>query len=677
LIDPYADNYAKFEVKERDLQSWELLMNGDKQSTPPQPEPPLNWRYALWMGLVALFFMYWFNVATRQVEEELTYTEFKQILRQGYVAKVTLKGQEITGTYTEAYRLLRAQQEKEQASEEEKLVERNQKVPQEFTTTRPPFEDPELMGLLEKHAVTVRAESEEASLWEQAIIGMVPWLLVLGLIFYFSYRMQQRMMGGGRGGPFSFGKAPVKRFREGSTGITFDDVAGVDNAKRDLHEIVDFLKEPGRFKEVGARIPKGIILMGPPGTGKTLLAKAVAGEAGVPFYSISGSDFIEMFVGVGAARVRDMFKAAKEDAPAILFIDEIDSVGRARGTGLGGGHDEREQTLNQILGEMDGFAPHENVVVLAATNRPDVLDPALLRPGRFDRKIVMERPDKKARQRILEVHTKNVPLTDDVDLETIARRTVGFSGADLANLVNEAALLAGREWKKHVDMEVLSRARDKIVLGAERETVLNEEEKRLVAYHEAGHALMAWLLPEADPLDKVTIIPHGMALGATEQTPAEDRHNLKRSYLIDRIGVMLGGRIAEKVVFGEVTSGAESDLKQATQLAQRMVCQWGMSDKLGATAFRRGEEHVFLGRELTQQRDFSEQTAQLIDEEIRRIIAEVEKRAEDLMRKNRDKLTALANTLIDAETLEASEIKRIFQSASTWERNEIETAATP
>ncbi|ADE14724.1 ATP-dependent metalloprotease FtsH [Nitrosococcus halophilus Nc 4] len=638
-------------------------MNNEKQSYPPQPEPSLNWRYLLWMILVIIFLMYWLGSANRQAVDEITYTEFKQALRQGQIAEVTLEGQRIAGTYTGTYRDAQAEGEGIGAKK--------------FSTTRPPFEDPELMSLLEQQGVTVRAESQETSLWAQAIIGMLPWLLILGLIFYASYKMQQRMMGGGaRGGPFGFGKAPVKRFREGSTGITFEDVAGVENAKRDLHEIVDYLKDPGRFKEVGAKIPKGILLMGPPGTGKTLLAKAVAGEAGVPFYSISGSDFIEMFVGVGAARVRDMFKAAKEEAPSILFIDEIDSVGRARGTGLGGGHDEREQTLNQILGEMDGFAAQENVVVLAATNRPDVLDPALLRPGRFDRKVILELPDKKARQKVLEVHAKEVPLAEDVDLEVIAKRTVGFSGADLANLVNEAALLTARERKKKVDMDMLNLARDKIVLGAERETILSEEEKKLVAYHESGHALMAWLLPEADPLDKVTIIPHGMALGATEQVPEEDRHNLKHSYLLDRLGVMLGGRVAEKIIFGDVTSGAESDLKQATQLARRMVCQWGMSDKLGAAAFRRGEEHVFLGRELTQQRDFSEQTAQLIDDEIRRILDEVERKAENLMQKHRDKLEALAKALIETETLDADEIKRIFKGVKAQGRSRGEAVAT-
>ncbi|KFI23827.1 ATP-dependent zinc metalloprotease FtsH [Nitrosococcus oceani] len=621
-------------------------MDNEKQASPPPAAPPLNWRYLLWIILLGIFLISWLGNAGRQAGDEITYTEFKQALHQGKIAKVTLEGQHISGTYHEAGG----------------NIQPEGKDSKGFSTTRPPFDDPELMKLLEQKGVVVQAKSEEPSLWMQAIIGILPWFLILGLIFYVSYRMQQRMMGGGRGGPFGFGKAPVKRFREGSIGVTFEDVAGVENAKRDLREIVDYLKEPGQFKAVGAKIPKGILLVGRPGTGKTLLARAVAGEAGVPFYSISGSDFIEMFVGVGAARVRDMFKAAKEEAPSILFIDEIDSVGRARGTGLGGGHDEREQTLNQILGEMDGFAAHENVVVLAATNRPDVLDPALLRPGRFDRKVVLDLPDKKARQRVLEVHTKNVPLADDVDLERVARRTVGFSGADLANLVNEAALLTGRERKKQVDMDMFNLARDKIVLGAKRETILGEEEKKLVAYHESGHALTAWLLPEADPLHQVSIIPRGMALGVTEQAPEEERHSLSRAYLLDRLGVMLGGRISEKITFGDVTSGAESDLKQATQLARRMVCQWGMSDKIGAAAFSRSEEHVFLGRELSQPRDFSEQTAQIIDDEIRRILSEVERKTENLLQENRAKLDALAKALIEAETLNLVEVEKIFKN---------------
>jgi cell division protease FtsH len=524
-------------------------------------------------------------------------------------------------------------------------------------------DDPDLIPLLERHAVEVRAEVEQIAWWASALINLLPWLLIIGLFFYASRKMQERMLGGGPGDLFGFGKSRARRFRRGSMEIGFDDVAGLENAKRDLHEIIDFLKEPERFRKLGAKIPKGILLMGPPGTGKTLLAKAVAGEAEVPFYSISGSEFIEMFVGVGASRVRDMFDSAKKEAPAIIFIDEIDSVGRVRGSGLGGGHDEREQTLNQILAEMDGFEPEQTVVVLAATNRPDVLDPALLRPGRFDRKITLELPRKEARQKILEVHARDIPLDADVDLQNLAARTVGFSGADLENLMNEAALLAGRANRDKVDARILDAARDKIVLGAEKETVLDEEEKQRVAYHESGHALLACLLPHTDPLAKVTIIPRGRALGATEQMPEEERYTLSESYLRDRIAIMLGGRLAEKIVFDEISSGAEDDLKQATILARRMISQWGMSKKLGPVAFRRGEEHIFLGREMAQQRDFSEHTAQLIDDEVRELVGELEGRAHEILSAHREQLDTLAAALLEHEILEADQIQALLDSS--------------
>jgi len=487
--------------------------------------------------------------------------------------------------------------------------------------------------------------------------------MILGLLWYAGRRMQERAGGfGGAGGAFGFGKSTAKRFRRGETHVTFDDVAGLANAKRDLQEIAGYLKNPDHYRKLGAKIPKGILLMGPPGTGKTLLAKALAGESDVPFFSISGSEFIEMFVGVGASRVRDMFASAKKEAPAIIFIDEIDSVGRARGTGLGGGHDEREQTLNQILGEMDGFDPHEAVVVVAATNRPDVLDAALMRPGRFDRKIALDLPDKNARLAILNIHSREVPLAADVDLQRLAALTVGFAGADLENLINEAALLAGREDKSEVDMVCMMQARDKVVLGSEREMVIGDEEKKIVAFHESGHALAASLLPNADPLDKATIIPRGRSLGSTEQIPEEEHHNLRPSYLRDRIGVMLGGRAAEKVVFNEVSSGAEEDLKQVTRLARHMVTHWGMSEKIGPVAFRRGEEHIFLGREMAQQRDFSEHTAQTIDEEITSLVTGIEQEIVALLEKHRAQLDALAAALLEKETLEAAEIRAIIKS---------------
>ncbi len=618
--------------------------------TPGSSPTPEWWRYGVWMAIVLAVSLFWSARYGGPSVETLSYTDFKQKVTQNQVASVTFVQREIDGVYRK--------RDAEQAGQRQTQPEQ---PPGHFTTVMPVIDDPELLKLLQQHDVTIQAKSGRTSPWVQALLGLLPWVLIFGLFWYAMTRLQKRMAGlGPAGGMFGFGKSKARRFRHGSMQVTFADVAGLENAKRDLREIIGYLSDPARYTALGAKVPKGILLMGPPGTGKTLLAKASAGEAGVPFYSISGSEFIEMFVGVGAARVRDMFESAKQEAPAIIFIDEIDSVGRARGTGLGGGHDEREQTLNQILNEMDGFDPHEAVVVMAATNRPDVLDPALLRPGRFDRKLTLDLPRKEARQMILEVHTRHVPLADDVDLARVALRTVGFSGADLENLVNEAALLAGREHLDQVTMALFDAARDKIILGAEREGLLSEEEKRVVACHEAGHALLAHLLPEADPLDKVTIIPRGRALGATEQTPAEDRQNLRRSYLLDRLTVMLGGRAAETVVFGDITSGAEADLKQATQLARRMVAQWGMSQKLGPVAFRRDEEHVFLGREMAQQRDFSEATAERIDQEIEALVRGSEQRAVELIGEHRAKLQALADRLLEVETVEAAEIAQLF-----------------
>ncbi|PCH61311.1 MAG: cell division protein FtsH [Gammaproteobacteria bacterium] len=609
--------------------------------------PP--WRYIVWALVLLTFSWFWFGANQVAQRQDLAYSEFKDRVRQEEVASVVFKGQTVFGEF-------RGTISREPAAQTTTL-------PKMFITTLPPVDDPDLMPLLEKHLVEVRAETQQTSLWATALISLLPWLLIIGLIFYSSRKMQERMLGGGPGDLFGFGKSKARRFRSGSLNIGFDDVAGLENAKRDLHEIIDFLKNPERFRKLGAKIPKGILLMGPPGTGKTLLAKAVAGEAEVPFYSISGSEFIEMFVGVGASRVRDMFASAKKEAPAIIFIDEIDSVGRVRGSGVGGGHDEREQTLNQILAEMDGFEPEQTVVVLAATNRPDVLDPALLRPGRFDRKITLELPRKQARQKILEVHARDIPLADDVDVAHIAARTAGFSGADLENLMNEAALLAGREDMGKVDARTLDMARDKIVLGAESETVLDEETKKRVAYHESGHALLAYLLPNTDPLTKVTIIPRGRALGATEQLPEEERYTLPESYLRDRITIMLGGRIAEQVIFGELSSGAEDDLKQATILARRMISQWGMSEKLGPVAFRRGEEHIFLGREMAQQRDFSEHTAQLIDDEVRDLVRELEKKAQEILSQHREQLGVLAEALLEKEVLEAEQIQQLVDKS--------------
>ena len=619
-------------------------------ASPASKGPSL--RLWLWFLVAMLFAFYWSALSQQAAAPPIAYSEFKALVRDDKVASVTFAGRQLTGVYAEE------ENRKGQAVH--------------FRTLLPDIDDPELMPLLETHQVTVAAKSAEPAWWLRMLVALLPWVLILGVIFYASSKFQERMLRAGPGGGlFGFGQSRAKRFNVATTTrISFDDVAGVDNAKRDLQEIVQYLKDPQRFRKLGAKIPRGILLMGPPGTGKTMLAKALAGEAGVPFYSISGSEFIEMFVGVGAARVRDMFESARKDAPSVIFIDEIDSVGRMRGTGLGGGNDEREQTLNQILGELDGFDPHEAVVVLAATNRPDVLDPALLRPGRFDRKVVLDLPGKDARRKILQVHVREVPLADDVDLGRVAARTVGFSGADLENLVNEAALQAARGNKERVDMDDFSIARDKIVLGAEREALASEDEKKLVAYHESGHALAASLLPHADPLDKVTIIPHGLALGATEQMPEEDLHNLRQSYLVDRISVLLAGRAAEQLVFGEVSSGAESDLKQATHLARRMVSQWGMSEKLGAAAFPRGEDHPFLGREIVQQRDFSEQTAQLIDDEVRARVSDCEQRVRALLEQHRPQLETLAHALLEHETLAADEVAALLGTAAqTGERS--------
>lgn len=576
----------------------------------------------------------------------LSYNQFKESIRNNEVVRVTFQGDQITGE------LKPDEVEKGEEAAEEPAVRR-------FETTMPPLDDQELITLLEEHNVEVHAESEQMNWLMRALIALLPWVLIIGLFWYASKKMQKGL--GSGGGLFDFSKSKAKKFRVEDSRVTFDNVAGLENAKADLREITDYLKNTERYRKLGAKIPRGILLMGPPGTGKTLLARAVAGEAGAPFFSISGSEFIEMFVGVGASRVRDMFESAKKEAPSIIFIDEIDSVGRARGTGLGGGHDEREQTLNQILGEMDGFDPHEAVVVLAATNRPDVLDPALLRPGRFDRKTTLDMPDKKARIEILKIHTRDVILADDVDMDRLASLTVGFSGADLENMINEAALLAGRENKEEVDMTSLLGARDKIVLGGKREMVIGDEERRWIAYHESGHAVAASLLPNADPLDKVTIIPRGHALGATEQIPEEERHNLPQSYLRDRIGVMLGGRVSEKIIFDEISTGAEEDLRQATRLARYMVSRWGMSEKLGPIAFRRSEEHVFLGREMAQQQDFSEHTARIIDEEISALIKNIEKEIAALLNDHRPQLEALAEALLQKETLEAEEIKSILE----------------
>lgn len=598
----------------------------------------------IWIIVIVFIFMFFSNLFNFQKSAQISYSEFKNQVKEGNVEEVTIRGQKIKGNFKKPYR-----------------GEKDERSYTTFQTVKPSVEDSNLINILETNQVNIKAKEETQSWLPTLLIFLLPWVLIIGYFVFMRKRMQSQMKNfRGGGGFLNIGKSRAKRYKKSRSEVTYNHVAGLKNAKRDMQEIIEYLKNPKKFQELGAEIPKGILLIGPPGTGKTLLARACAGEAHVPFFSISGSEFIEMFVGVGASRVRDMFATAKKEAPSIIFIDELDSIGRARGTGLGGGHDEREQTLNQILSEMDGFSPHESVIVLSATNRPDVLDPALTRPGRFDRQITLEFPEKKAREKILKIHTQKVPLKKDVNLKNIAARTVGFSGADLKNLVNEAALLAGRKKKKRVSTQDFDQARDKILLGQEREDIISEEEKKIIAYHEAGHVLMAKLTPGADPVQKVTIIPRGRSLGATEQTPEEDRHNLKKEYLLNRIAVTLGGRAAEKLTFKDVSNGAYNDLKLVTNLARRMVTQWGMSEKLGPVTFSLGEQHLFLGREMAQPRDFSEQTARIIDEEIQRIVSEMEERALHTLKENKDKLNKLAQALVENETLEKGDIDRLL-----------------
>jgi cell division protease FtsH len=515
-----------------------------------------------------------------------------------------------------------------------------------------------LFDRLHNHGVDFQIEREDQNgIWLSILVQGLPVALLILLFFLFMRQLQ-----GSGGKAMSFGKSKAKLLSENHNKVTFADVAGIDEAKAELEEIIDFLKDPKKFTRLGGRIPKGVLLMGSPGTGKTLLARAIAGEAGVPFFSISGSDFVEMFVGVGASRVRDLFEQGKKNAPCIIFIDEIDAVGRHRGAGLGGGHDEREQTLNQLLVEMDGFESNDGVILIAATNRPDVLDPALLRPGRFDRRIVVPRPDVQGRIGILMVHTKRTPLGQDVDLDQIARGTPGFSGADLENLVNEAALLAARTNKDRIDLADFEFAKDKVLMGVERKSmIISEKEKRVTAVHESGHTLVARMLPNADPVHKVTIIPRGPALGLTQQLPAEDRYNASREFALNRIAICLGGRIAEELTFHEMTSGASNDIEQATDLARKMVCEWGMSEALGPLSFGKREEQIFLGREIASHQDYSEQTAQAIDSEVRRIVTDQYHRAKQILADNQVSLEKLSEALLEYETLDGPEINIIIE----------------
>ena len=518
-------------------------------------------------------------------------------------------------------------------------------------------EDPEMIKMLREKHVVINVKKEEESPFWQYLLSWFPMILLIGVFLFF---MRQIQIGGGKA--LSFGKSKAKILTKETHQVTFENVAGIEEAKDELQEIISFLREPKKFTKLGGRIPKGVLLIGAPGTGKTLLARAIAGEADVPFYSISGSDFVEMFVGVGASRVRDLFLQGKRNAPCIIFIDEIDAVGRHRGAGLGGGHDEREQTLNQLLVEMDGFESNEGVILIAATNRPDVLDPALLRPGRFDRQVVVPVPDVKGREKILKVHSKRTPLADDVVLAVLARGTPGFTGADLENLVNEGALLAARLGKERVEMVDFEQAKDKVLMGVERRSmIIPLEERRITAYHEAGHALVARMIPGTDPIHKVTIIPRGRALGLTQQLPIDEKHTYPKDYLLNNIAIMMGGRAAEELVLNRQTTGAGNDIEQATEIARKMVCEWGMSEKLGPLAFGKKEEQIFLGREFAQHRDYSEETAHLIDGEIRSIVTGSYQKARSIIQQNLATLHQLANALLEKEVLDGSQIESIIR----------------
>jgi len=587
----------------------------------------------LWVVIIVLVFLLWslFNTA-KGTNDKIVFSSFLQRVSDGTVEKVTIRGDEIRG--------------------EMKTTAPGGK--REFNTTAPP-NYPAIYDLLREKGVQMEVEPQRDAPFITALITWAPFLFLIGLWIFF---MRQMQAGGNKA--LSFGKSKAKLLSGSAKKVTFKDVAGVDEAKLELHEIIEFLKEPQKFTKLGGKIPKGVLLMGPPGTGKTLLARAIAGEANVPFFSISGSDFVEMFVGVGASRVRDLFEQGKKNAPCIIFIDEIDAVGRHRGAGLGGGHDEREQTLNQLLVEMDGFESNDGVILIAGTNRPDVLDPALLRPGRFDRRVVVDLPDLKGREGILRVHTRNIPLAEDVDLAILARGTPGFSGADLANLVNEAALNAARYDKKKVQMVDFEYAKDKVIMGVERKSMMmSDREKRNTAYHESGHTIVAAMLPAADPLHKVTIIPRGRALGLTQQLPTEDKYSYSKRYLEAMLAVLMGGRIAEEVFIGEITTGAGNDIERATGMARKMVCEWGMSD-LGPATFGKKEEAIFLGREFAQHQDYSESTAVEIDKEVRRILDKAYKTAHEIITANKNALDRIARKLLERETLEGPEVNQII-----------------
>jgi len=594
--------------------------------------------------ILALLFYALFVLPEHEGEKryEIPYSQLKSLVTQGKVSEVTLSGHLVDGKLKSAT-----------------AIGPKQETSTLFSTRLPVIDDPSLLPLLDKQGVSLQVKKErEESQWQTLLVMLLPWLVFIWLFYWISQRTLKRISGGlgGAGGELQrFLGSPSKEAKVPD--VTFNDVAGQENAKQDVQELVDFLKSPDRYLKLGAEVPRGVLLMGPPGTGKTLLARALAGEAGVPFYSITGSEFIEVFVGVGASRVRNLFKEAKANAPSIIFIDELDSVGRTRGTGLGGGHDEREQTLNQILAELDGFEGREAVIVLAATNRPDVLDPALLRPGRFDRHVTLDLPDKNDRMAIMQVHLRRVKTAEDVDLSALAAGTPGFSGADMKNLINEAAMLAARDNSEVVQMHHFEEARDKLLMGSVRTLAIQPDERHRLAIHEAGHTLVAYYLPHSDPLYKVTIIPRGRSLGVTQQLPEEERHTLPEEYLCERLAVILGGRSAEKLILESVSSGADDDISKATSLARAMVSRWGMSEEIGPVDLRDSEEHPFLGREIAQPRHFSEHSAMAVDEAVHKLLRNAEEHALKVLREHRDNLNKLIDMLEQHETLHKEEIE--------------------
>ena len=596
---------------------------------------PFYKNLALWLviSLMMVMLFQMFKHPDRS-KVNVSYSDFLNMVDSGGVNQVTIQGENITGMSGQG----------------------------PFKTYAP--KDPELITMLRSKGVAITAKPMEESPWFQVFLSWVPMLLLIGVWIFF---MRQMQAGGGKA--LSFGKSRARLMTDAQEKVTFEDVAGIDEAKEELGEIVDFLSDPKKFTRLGGRIPKGVLLVGAPGTGKTLLARAIAGEAGVPFFTISGSDFVEMFVGVGASRVRDLFNQGKKNAPCIIFIDEIDAVGRHRGAGLGGGHDEREQTLNQLLVEMDGFESNEGVILISATNRPDVLDPALLRPGRFDRQVVVPVPDLKGREGILKVHLRKKLVADNLDTSVLARGTPGFTGADIENMVNEAALMAARRGKDKIELDDFEDAKDKVLMGAERKSmIISEEEKKITAYHESGHTLVARLLPDTDPIHKVTIIPRGRALGLTQQLPVDERHTYPKEHLLSNIAILMGGRAAEKIVLGTETTGAGNDIERASELARKMVCDFGMSDELGPLSFGKKDEQIFLGRELSQHRDYGEDTAKKIDSEVRRIVTDGYDKTCRLIEDNLNTIHNMANALLEKETLDGKDIDEIMAGDKKWDR---------